>query len=682
MFTKNTTGGAHVIEYYFAGSGCQSISFIDFPSTELCNAGAGLTCGFIAPIAKGSYFDTTSDYDGSSSYGSRSRSSSSASISLSSSQGAASACELTSCGSTFTDAIPVDTNDFLGVAVFVPANYTISLENVTLIDSTCVSECTLALPAPVCSSLSTPPSSPQSADGRFARLAADDGTAAALACGAPSASWLAKNRDAASESAAARAWANALSIQFAGLMECKPETTASNTEHTVKLPKIGVETSCDYEQCAATLHKPSALTGNRAPATVTDLLARAAELARLARAQYSQSRYAQSRQSACCAEAIVRDIAAAADCPRTACTLMSVYASTAEPYANIGDNQNSKRAAAGVPTDGGGEHLVLFEQCNAPQANTAPDYDGQDAVFAVSAKSIVENRTAGAWLASIIDVETIAIGSVHDFSLELNFADSGVPAGSQVRVVHFGLGAAELCYTADSIKSETLECPSASSVRLFRSLRAALPPAKGAASPFINTVAGHPRSTPTHLASLFIRLPLNHYAAPSLRLAFELHSRDDISCVVSTALYDPAQRAFGVIVPAPFLYPREGVPMFIDPAIVPTGGLCVGGDNTAMLCNEPQECAGGYCELHGPHAFHCINSPQAGVNTDTLCSRDSQCPYGFCYGHAEAPTEYGLYPALAEFLASAGKTNRDWSRARPLDPALVYDVATEQTLKK
>lgn len=90
------------------------------------------------------------------------------------------------------------------------------------------------------------------------------------------------------------------------------------------------------------------------------------------------------------------------------------------------------------------------------------------------------------------------------------------------------------------------------------------------------------------------------------------------------------QGGIGVAVPAPFKWPLEGVPAFSDVKLMPTGGLCIGGDNCAMRCNELQECAGGYCELHGPQAFSCVDAP--GANADTLCSRMSQCPYGRCNG--------------------------------------------------
>src|SRR5690606_14880611 len=122
------------------------------------------------------------------------------------------------------------------------------------------------------------------------------------------------------------------------------------------------------------------------------------------------------------------------------------------------------------------------------------------------------------------------------------------------------------------------------------------------------------------------------------------------SCVVRTGTYERQENSYGLVVPTPFLYPLEGVPAFLDAKLVPSGGICVGGDNSAARCDEQQECEGGYCELHGAHAYTCFDAPAPGNNPGTVCSRTSQCPYGRCYAHDDALDQHGAYPALAEYL--------------------------------
>jgi hypothetical protein len=205
--------------------------------------------------------------------------------------------------------------------------------------------------------------------------------------------------------------------------------------------------------------------------------------------------------------------------------------------------------------------------------------------------------------------------------------------------------------------------------RLFRSLRAALPQHPAADAPYVNTLAGQPLARAAHRVALYIEIPRAAAAAavaPSLRLAFELRDRKT-NCVVQSARFDATHALHGaaLVAPAPFDYPLEGVPAYLNTTLLPHGsGVCVGGDKARARCSELQECAGGYCQLHGANAYLCVDAPQPGVNRDALCSRKSQCPYGRCYAHADAPHEQGAYPALAEYLESGGRQARSWYTER------------------
>ncbi len=183
-------------------------------------------------------------------------------------------------------------------------------------------------------------------------------------------------------------------------------------------------------------------------------------------------------------------------------------------------------------------------------------------------------------------------------------------------------------------------------------MRAALPQHSAAASLYVNTRTGLPLAKAAHVALLIIELPSDTRHAPTLALEFELRDRADPTSVVQTAHWPGDAGGFGVVVPSPFYYPTEGVPAYLNVTLVPTGGICIGGDNGGMRCSDMQECAGGFCELYGDNAYSCVDTQKQGVAADSLCSRPTQCPYGRCYGHSEAPSEQGAYPALAEFLVS------------------------------
>lgn len=716
VFVRALPKGEHVIEYFVTGgTDCLlAVEAFVFASSTYLGGGVGakrceidcddVSCGFVAPYTHG--FIDLSD-------------SSESSTTTSASRYHAQKCRVTKDKCSHKPALVLPLSDaHRGVALHVPRDFEIAYEHVSVRGPNCEDEvCDLILPVPRCTK---PPQAPCGglpcpkdkkgddsedsekhgvykvesvvaedssenddwSEDRVATLAVQGAVATDLnACETPSATWVQEHRSVADERVAARAWANAVDSRLAALMDCRADAVSSSEQQVIDLP-THQEFSCDYKQCSAALATPSLVTGGHAPKTVAEHLGRAAELAHLGRGYYSNARYNQARQMSCCAEAIVHAVLTRYQCGETHCTVSTIYPGSGadEQYAAIdgapsalglrkrsvvgaGDEQYVLARKANKAQEGAaGEFVLLFEECDEARGAFVPDNDLNDAVFGVAASSMVESRAQGAWLASTLHIAPLAIGSTRDFALDLRFEDAGLPAGARVRVVHYGIAASETCYTVNSLADETLECPSTNSVRLIRSLRAALPQtaAAGVDSPFVNTRSDAPYAPPAHLTSVFITLPRHHHQSPTLRLAFELRDRAGAQCVVQTTRWQSEQkmRGIGVIVPAPFRYPVEGVPAYIDELAVPSGGLCVDGDNTRARCSEEQECPGGYCELSGKDAYHCVDSLYDGVNSDALCSRLSQCPYGRCYGVAD--DEQGAYPALIEFLKSGGKTSVTW----------------------
>jgi len=554
-------------------------------------------------------------------------------------------------------------------------------------------------PTPAPTPAATDPPAPQVLGGTVigarAQLAAPSDDYGA--CETPSADWVAQHTTLADSRVAARAWLNAVDEHSMALLLCDSELfTDTNSRAAVDLPTHD-RNSCDYEMCAATLQQSSALVVGGAPRTPAEFIARAAELSSEARNLYSAARYPQARQSACCAERIYSQLLDASECSRQHCQLAHIYpgAGSIEEYKALLDAEsirlrkrapqeerayNLARAHEPAQEAAAGAHMLLFEECDEPGELTQPDNDINDAVFGVYASSAVSPRD-GAWLSSLIEVEPLARGSLQDHALTFVFDDAGVPPGSRVHVMRYGREPALDCYTVNSLQSETPECPSTNSARLVRSTRAALPAAPGARAPFVNTLASEPLAKAAHRAALFIQVPrATGVRAPSLKLHFALHSRGS-NCAASTTPFDGSaeRRGLGLLVPAPFYWPLEGVPAYLNRTRVPLdSGLCVNGDNARALCDERDECAGGYCELEGRNAYHCIDADgRPGADYDSSCSHASQCPYGRCYG--ADPNERGAYPQLAEFLASHAATNMHWhsSRRGPPDSAVYYDPSAQ-----
>jgi hypothetical protein len=411
---------------------------------------------------------------------------------------------------------------------------------------------------------------------------------------------------------------------------------------------------------------------------------RAQELADAAHSFYAEERFVQARQSACCAERVYATLLERQGelCSDEHCAVAHIYPgadSIGEYEALLSGDRRRRvgeerayalaRSTSKAQERAAGEDVLLFEECgNSVHGSRVPDNDGNDAVFALRASSAVD-PVSGAWISSVIHVRPLAHGSRNDAALEMNLAAAGVPDGSRVLLVRYGARKTSVdCFTAGA-KGASVECPATTTARLFLSLHAALPATEGADAPEVNTRANEPHAAPEHRVSLFLSLPDKTLRAPSLQLAFVLRARGGRSiCTVNTAGGNTGG-GFAALAPAPFVYAREGVPLFINATQLPKGGLCVGGDSARVRCDEAQECAGGYCEMKGASAYHCVDAPAAGVNLDALCSRRSQCPYGRCYGHA---SEQGAYPALGEFLESRGARAANWFEHRVANERSTY----------
>ena len=604
---------------------------------------------------------------------------------------------------------------FRGTAVHVPHGYAIELRNVNVFAHSnrfhCVVECELPLPVPVCTRVdesddddddkecaNCADESPYADYHREYAAGADDaalqrvGSPEPAAAAAPAAAsaygecerldaaWLAAQSDAtAAAQTAALAWMNVAGERASALARCAAGAFVDNGAMRVGALARDSAVSCDYAQCAASLATASLLSGGVAPSSAAQFAARAEELLGAAAEHYSDMRFAQARQAACCAERVYGALLArsAAQCGTQHCGAAHVYPtendSAPERDAllrkrDVGAHDSGAAYRIAEPVQrarvrGAGRAVLAFEECGAPSNDFVPDNDFNDAVFAVSADSAL-SLVDGAWLSSTLHIEPLALGTQRDHALELRFADAGVPDGARVRLVRYGAPSSVECYTANAPHGATLECPSASVLRIFRSLRAALPQHAAVDAPFVNTLAGEPLARAAHRAAIFVDVPRHYRTTPTLRVALELRDRKS-NCVVQSARFDARRALHGaaVLAPAPFDYPLEGVPAYLNATLV-ADGVCVGGDAARRRCRAPQECAGGYCQLHGADAYLCVDAPQRGVNRDAFCSRKSECPYGRCYGNVARPEERGAYPALADYLESGGKRARDWHSER------------------
>lgn len=693
-FVQPLDDGDSVIEYFLTGA-CVGITELDIDTHNAagsCAIPAGqLACGFIAPRAS-PYFDEDFNDEGSSS-----ESSSESSSSFSQSKATAKCVVSHShCSGSTRLSIPIDPTTFRGVALHVSHHFNITVGGVSLSTSACTEQCELLLPVPQCLTPTTDDDDDDAANNQLTTpLDTPDLSDLTTECDTPSAAWIASHTSPSDQRVAAQAFLNAYDVELMSLMMCAPGAVASSDPTTVAFPAANTDVACDYTQCA----QPPA-----ASQTVGGYLTYAETLFNQATTEYAMQKFNAARQSVCCAEYIVNDIAKGeSTCATTAspCSVAAIYpgagsiaayeaelastqgalpgtrkrsAASDAPYANA--QASTEQASASV------QRTVLFEECGVPHGNYVPDNDINDAVYATTATSFVDHTTKY-WVSSVLHITPVALGTLRDFAVDWRFTDAGVFPGSEVRVVHYGIGATTTCYTANGAGSA--ECPPADSARLYMSARAALPQHTGAGSPFINTLPNMARATMAHTTVVLITLPIGYKGVPTLKYAFELRDRET-SCVTKTIVPTVgAAGGVGLVVPSPFLYPLEGVPAYLNATQVPRGGVCVGGAQSSARCSEKQECAGGYCETHenSANSLHCIDAPQPGVNLNTFCSRKSQCPYGRCYASDESLDQHGAYPALAEFLRTRGTQNTAWFAARTppgqIDETVYYDPAAHST---
>jgi hypothetical protein len=243
----------------------------------------------------------------------------------------------------------------------------------------------------------------------------------------------------------------------------------------------------------------------------------------------------------------------------------------------------------------------------------------------------------------------LAVGSQDDFTLNVRFHDMGLPTGSQVHITHFGASHITDCYTVNSVADETAECPSAAVAPLFRSTRAALPPRAGAGTAYVNTVPTEPIvRVEQHAAHMVVTPRQGSRAIAAARDSFTVHaelSTRGYDCVVRTNGLASDPIGFGYIVPAPWRWPNEGVPMFLDTPH--QRGQCVSGGNGGEPCSEADQCAGGYCQLKSKKCYDAHG--EDGISQYHTCTKSSECPYGTCYGFAGSQ-QRGAYAHMGAYL--------------------------------
>lgn len=661
---KTLPDGAHVIEYFVVGCTNVTVGALLF-ERESALAGSlrcgvscdDVACGFESPLGVGYLsLSETDEFD----------------RPLTTDRDASEVCRVTekkTCEPARSQLVVPLHSAYRGVSLYVPRRFSVELDWVRLRlagNETCGSLCELKLPVPRCNKPEVEPcgdacdqeasDSERSLSSTTTSRSNDqhhNGSGQGSECELPS------SGNGTCTQAVGAAWLNLYEARAAALLRCKASAVASNEPLSVPINASSICTVCVRSSVD----------------TVGEYLAAAVSLVADARANGTNC--TAKIELARCAELIVRTVL-----ERYNCGLRSCGTDYSHPHGGgsehgsdgghhseggrghkSGRKQHHKRGLGDSAATG--DFVVAFEECERSHASFVPDNDLNDAVFVVSATSLLDGDE---WRSTNLHVSPVALGSLRDYSLDLRFADAGIPAGSVVRVVHYGVGASVACYTVNSLDDETTECPSASSVRLVRSVRAALPQNDAAAdSPYINTLVALPRAEAAHRSSLYITLPsgTSRDNAAELRVALELRDRSG-GCIVQTARR--GAEGLGVVIAAPaFRYPREGVPAYFNDTLLPRGGICVGGDNARARCDEVQECRGGYCELRGTEAFSCVDAAESAA-----CSRVSQCPYGDCYAPAGIDDERGAYPLLEHFVESGGATDRDWFEHASEDESVFY----------
>lgn len=551
--------------------------------------------------------------------------------------------------------IALDSSHY-GVALYVPADYTIADEEFVLLNpglplgNRC---CGFTIPVPGCKIVS-------GGGARLAPLALDakgvavDVQEQSRTCTKPPAFDV--NAPAAEQRIVAVAWSDLADERLSAFAQCGRSAITNNSIVEIKAPSH-TSSGCNYAQCLASFAAESWIGTTIVSQSV--LTARAVKMTLDGERMIARQHYAEAVQSLCCAELVIERLGMIAGCSpaqinsRCGTTVVHPIASPDRllpTFEELG-GKNRKRAVDAVESRSGVSTLA-FEQC-ALSPLTPVENDINDAVFEISAESHTDGVN---WLDFTMVIEPVALGTTDDVALELRLSGLAIPDGSRVYVTHLGKEQSDECYTANSPRHESINCPSVSLVRLFRSVRAAMNVNNGVNGPYINTMMTRAHHHSAHIAMLTVFPPAGSATAGDankVSLDFELRVRSLVSasksCVVRSNGIRSDGASFAVLVPYPFDWPRESIPAFLRRG---TTGVCVGGDERGESCTEVQECPNGYCILDASSAsqYRCMDSPNAGENPFSTCSKPSQCAYGeLCYGPGDT-SQNGAYPTLQNWL--------------------------------
>lgn len=671
---KDAANGAHVIEYFVSGIGCPATELdiiLPFCPTSSAATAADVSCAFI--LDRGGFFDSSSSSVSShesstfSDLSEQSSSSSLSAVSISSIFDAASASDaacsvddkliLRPCQGDNKNglAINLDSGHY-GVAIYVPADFPIVDQDFVLaypggpLTNQC---CQFTLPAPGCKivALGNLGFAPLLLD---AKGSAVDVQEPSRVCTKPPAFDV--NAPATTQRSAAVAWSDLADERLSAFGQCGRNAITNNSIVDIKAPSH-TSSGCNYAQCLASFAVESWIGTTIVSQSV--LIARAAKMTLDGERLIARQHYAEAVQQLCCAEFVIERVGLIAGCSpaqinsRCGTTVIHPIASADRQLPTLAEigGKNRKRAVEATESRSGVSTLA-FEQC--PLTPLTPvENDVNDAVFEISAESHTDGVN---WLDFTMVIEPVALGTTDDVALELRLSGLAIPAGSRVYVTHLGKEQSDECYTANSQRHESINCPSVSLVRLFRSVRAAMNVNNGVNGPYINTMMNRAHHASAHIAMLTVFPPAGSATAgdaDKVSLDFELRVRSLVSasksCVVRSNGIRSDGASFAVLVPYPFDWPRESMPAFLPRG---TTGICVGGDERGESCTEVQECPGGYCILDDASGtnYRCMDSPNQGVNPFSTCSKPSQCAYGdLCYGPGDK-SQNGAYPSLQIWL--------------------------------
>jgi hypothetical protein len=728
--------GAHVIQYFFS-SDCSADTGIYFnravfspDASNTCVLDlSSISCGFVGPITsatdpkfdisssvlsddddddssalssadgEGSFdteFESSSDegsHNAEASASSSAEASSSASVSLKSAVFSG-ACTFTPANGApcFTQnfaLVSIAPNTFVGVEIYVPAQYEVVTGDVYLLnpslDTNAATPCVqcpgLKLPIPAiktCPNVAPPMASMQSIGGFVHALGAIGAAVISglhgLSTAAPAIQQtclqpqrISASQDAMTQLSIAIQWADLADARLAALGQCNRTGFTSSALQTIDLTPSKMS-GCDYDACAALLDIASSLAGGKKPTTQHTLIGRSAQLIMSGKRLLGQQRYTEASNNLCCAEHVIDQVGLATQCSESQmsafCNMQRISPSNS-PARNVPTLVEAARLERkrGDALSKSADSLissllstVALEQCNVSKF-TELDNDINDGVTEWNAFSHADTKT---WFLYTIMGEPVALGTRDDVEIDLRFSSAHLKDGGRVYVTRLGEEASDDCFTVNSVLHATPDCPSVSFVKLFMSMRAALAVPRGPKVyeqidvPYINTLVNHPQVAASHMTIVTYVPPaattIDEARAVTLDFELRVRSRESAghSCVVRTNGLRSDGHGYAVLVPtAQFVnWPREGVPAFM-PTL--TDGICVGGDDGGLACDEKQECPMGYCIADANdekgQQWRCFDSPDAGENPFSECSKLSECPYGTCYGYAGS-AQLGAYPTL------------------------------------